>query len=427
MTTFEPKLTGQKAEQCDVLVIGGGPGGSAAAIRLVQAGLKVVVVEKERHPRFHVGESLLPFSLPMLEELGVLDRVREIGVFKPGAEFISPDGQKNTVFNFDRALLGGPGHAYQVRRETFDHLLFKRAGEVGAVTLEETTATVISCDDSGAVVATHGPGEAQNLYHADFLVDASGRSTVIARMQNEKKPDPRNTSAAIFGHFRDVPRCDGARGGNIRIYLNDKGWMWQIPISDEITSLGMVAPGDEMAARGNSIEAFFRERTSRNPEFAKLIEHATPVDRLHATGNFSYRSGRASGPGHIKVGDAYGFIDPIFSTGVHLALISAFRAADVVVKSRKNPTARARLLEAYDRGILRQHTYVSWFIYSIEDPAFRHMLLNPKDVLGIERAVISLLAGDFRPDFRLRARMWLFKLIRRVIATRTGAKGHDDA
>ena len=415
MSALELNLSGQKAETCDVVVIGGGPGGSAIATLLVEAGLDVVIVEKDKHPRFHIGESLLPHSLPILERLGVLDRVKEIGVFKSGAEFVSADGQKNTVFNFDRALLGGPGHAYQVPRNKFDHLLFQRAIEVGAVALEETAATVISCDDTAAVVATHGPDDEQRLFKASFLVDASGRSTVTAKMNDEKKPDPRNTSAAMFGHFRGVPRLEGPRGGNIRIYLNRPGWMWQIPLPDDITSLGMVAPGAEMAQRSGGIEEFFRERAGRNPEFARLLENAELIDRVHATGNFSYRADHAFGPGHIKVGDAYGFIDPIFSTGVHLALGSAVSAADVILRSRKNPSGRSRYLSGYEREIRKKLNFVSWFIYSIQDPSFRHMLLNPKDYFGMERAVISLLAGDFRPDPRLRSRTWLFKQMRRLV------------
>lgn len=427
MTAHDPDLIGQKAETCDVLVIGGGPGGSAVATFLAQAGLNVVIVEKDRHPRFHIGESLLPHSLPMLERLGVLDRVKAIGTFKPGAEFISEKGTRNTVFNFDRALLDGPGHAYQVPRAQFDQMLFERAKEVGVMALEETTATVLSCDDTAAVIATHGPDDQQRLFTANFLVDASGRSTVMAKLKDEKTPDPRNTSAAIFGHFRNVPRLEGARGGNIRIFLNQPGWMWQIPLPNGITSLGLVAPGDEMAQRGGTIEDFFRERAGRNPEFAKLLDNAEAIDRLRATGNFSYRAGNAYGPGHIKVGDAYGFIDPIFSTGVHLALQSAQEAADVIAASHAKPSARARLLRDYERRIQKKLSFVSWFIYSIRDPDFRHMLLTPKDWFGMERAIISLLAGDFRPDIRIRARVWLFKLMRRLVRLEHRTKEYENA
>ena len=217
-------FNGQGAEVCDALVLGGGPGGSAAAIFLAKAGLKVVLVEKDRHPRFHIGESLLPHSLTILERLGVLDEVKAIGTYKPAAEFIAEDGDKTVVFNFDRALFDGPGHAYQVERAKFDHLLFKRAAAVGARAMEETTATVLACSDDEALIATDSASGEQCLFRAGILIDSSGRSTTMAKLRGEKHPDPRNTSAAIFGHFRGVPRLDGERGGNIRIYLNEPGW-----------------------------------------------------------------------------------------------------------------------------------------------------------------------------------------------------------
>ncbi|MDH3738664.1 MAG: tryptophan 7-halogenase, partial [Alphaproteobacteria bacterium] len=254
MTSPDPGSGSATIKTYDVIVIGGGPGGAAVAILLAEAGLKVVIIEKERHPRFHIGESLLPHSLPMLKRLGVLDRVHEIGVFKPGAEFISEDGSKNNVFNFDRALTEGPDHAYQVRRDDFDKILFDRAREAGATTLEETTATIQSCDDSAATVAARMVDGSDYLFHADFLVDASGRSTITAKWREEIHADRKNNSAAIFGHFRDIPRAEGPRGGNIRIYLTNPGWMWQIPLPDGVTSVGLVVPGELIATRDRSVE-----------------------------------------------------------------------------------------------------------------------------------------------------------------------------
>ncbi|MEL6476501.1 MAG: NAD(P)/FAD-dependent oxidoreductase [Pseudomonadota bacterium] len=417
MTQHKPLTTGQKAEICDIFVLGGGPGGSAVATLLAEAGLTVVIAEKEQHPRFHVGESLLPHSMPILKRLGVFDRVRGIGVEKPGAEFISEDGRVNTVFKFARALTPGPETAFQVRRQDFDAILFRRAGEAGAETMEETTAKVISCNDAGAVIETEGPA-GKRLFQAGLLVDASGRSTLMAKARQEKAPDPRNTSAAIFGHFRNVPRHEGPRGGNIRIHLTDPGWMWQIPLQDGITSIGLVAPGAHMAGRKVGIEEFFRAHAARHPDIAGLLEQAEPVGQMHATGNFSYRAASAHGPGHIKVGDAYGFIDPVFSTGVHLALNSACEAAAAILETRGNIARRASRFAAYDRHIRRRIDYVSWFIYRIHDPAFREMMLHPKDIMGIERAVISLLAGDFRRDLRIQSRVWLFKALRHLVEFR---------
>lgn len=412
-TVVEPAAS----RRCDVLVIGGGPAGAAAATHLARRGLDVVIVEKERHPRFHIGESLLPQSLPLLEELGALDGVREIGVPKAAAEFVSEDGSREAVFEFRRALLGGPPGAFQVRRSEFDKLLFDNAVAAGATPLEETTATVLELGEEGALVRTGDAAGRATDWRAGFLVDASGRSTVTSKLLRQKCPDPRNTSAAIFGHFTGVPRLPGERGGNIRIHLTKPGWMWQIPLRDGVTSIGLVAPGDYLQQRGAGIEEFFAAHCARHPGVSAVLGDARRVGALHSTGNFSYRATAASGPGHIKVGDAYGFIDPIFSTGVHLALTSAKDAARAVAAILENPARRAGALAAYDRGIERRMSFVSWFIYRIHDPTFRRLMLNPRDVLGVEKSVISLLAGDFRRDPRLRARIALFKLIHYTLRT----------
>jgi flavin-dependent dehydrogenase len=417
-----PAAAPDATRNCDVLVIGGGPGGAATATLLARRGLDVVIVEKDAHPRFHIGESLLPHSLPILDELGALGRVREIGVAKAGAEFISEDGKTEAIFAFRRALLDGPSHAFQVLRSEFDKILFDQAAASGAVALENTTATVRSLDDHGAVVRTRN-GDGQVIdWQARFLVDASGRSTVTARMLAQKHPDPRNASAAIFGHFRGVPRAAGERGGNIRIYLTDPGWMWQIPLRDDITSIGLVARPDYLLQRSGGIEALFAAHCGRHPHIARLLADAAREGPLRSTGNFSYRATQAAGAGHIKVGDAFGFIDPIFSTGVHLALSSAREAADAVGAILARPRTRAARLAAYHRRIERRLSYVSWLIYQIHDPAFRHLMVNPRNVLGIEQALISLLAGDFRRDPRIRMRVALFKLIHYMVRPSTPAR-----
>ncbi|MDT8345709.1 MAG: NAD(P)/FAD-dependent oxidoreductase, partial [Thermohalobaculum sp.] len=405
------------------MVIGGGPGGAATAAFLAMRGHHVVLVEKERHPRFHIGESLLPRTLPMLDELGVHDAVRAIGVHKPGAEFISEDGRHEAVFDFGRALLGGPDHAYQVRRSDFDQILFDRAAALGAEARQDTAAQILALGPEGAQVRTEGPDGEVIAWQTPVLVDASGRSTLVSNMLSEKRPDPHNTSAAIFGHFRGVPRRADARGGNIRIHLTRPGWMWQIPLRDEVTSIGFVAPGDHLRRRDCGIEAFFAAHCARHPHVAAMLDGAERIGPLHATGNFSYRATAASGPSHIKVGDAYGFIDPIFSTGVHLALTSAREAAAAIGDSLARPATRAARLAQYHRDIERRLSFVSWFIYQIHDPVFRGMMVHPRNVLGVEQAMISLLSGDFRPDPRIRTRIALFRLLRYIVA----ATGRHDA
>jgi flavin-dependent dehydrogenase len=401
-----------RRQKCDVLVVGGGPGGSATAVFLARQGLDTVLVERDAHPRFHIGESLLPQSLPILDELGVLERVRETGVYKPGAEFISEDGATEVIFWFRRALLKGPGHAFQVLRSQFDEILFRHATQQGVTTMENTAATVRELREDGALVRTTGHGGEVIDWETRFLVDASGRSTVTSKMLAQKRPDPRNTSAAIFEHYHGIPRLEGERAGNVRIYLTNPGWMWQIPLPDGVTSVGIVAPGEYMRAREGGIGAFFNAHVARHPHIAAMLAQATPAGLLQATGNFSYRATEAAGPSHIKVGDAYGFLDPVFSTGVHLALTSAREAAAAVRDCLVRPSRRAARLAAYDRAIRNRITFVSWFVYMIHDPAFRHMMLHPQNVLGMEMAVISMLAGNFEPNLRLRSRIALFKLLR---------------
>lgn len=412
----QPQRGVTASRRCDVMVIGGGPGGAATAAFLAAKGHEVVLIEKDRHPRFHIGESLLPRSLPLLDELGVHDEVRRIGVLKPGAEFISEDGSREAIFEFRRALRDGPAHAYQVRRSEFDQIIFDRAVALGVEVQQEATARVVSLDDDGASVRTEGADGEKIDWETGFLVDASGRSTLVSKMLSEKLPDPRNTSAAIFGHFRGVPRRDDERGGNIRIYLTRPGWMWQIPLRDDVTSVGFVAPGEHLQTRDGSIEAFFDAHCARHPHIAEMLASAERLGPLHATGNFSYRATAAAGARHVKVGDAYGFIDPIFSTGVHLALTSAREASIAIADILAQPSTRARRLAQYHDEIERRLKFVSWFIYQIHDPSFRKMMVNPKNILGVERAMISLLAGDFRPDFQIRWRIALFRLFRYMVA-----------
>lgn len=409
-------------ERCDVIVIGGGPGGSATAKFLADANIDVVLIERERHPRFHVGESLLPHSLPILEELGALERVKEIGVFKPGAEFISQDGERHAVFDFGRALTPGPDHAYQVPRAKFDEILFDCARNAGVRAFDEMTAVIDSCDESGVVVTGRLKDGTTRRFKADFLVDASGRSTLSARMRGEERPDRHTSSAAIFGHFTGVERLSGPTGGNIRIHLSDPGWIWQIPLPNDVTSIGLVVPGEDLAQREGSVDEFYHSRMSRNPAMTQAMRNARPIGALSTTGNFSYRATSSYAPGLIRVGDAYGFIDPIFSSGIHLALEGSRDAATAVISIRQKPKQRARILASYDSRIRRRIGRISWFIYSIQNPAFREMLLNPKDFFGVERAVISLLAGDLRPDIRLKSRLLLFKVLRKVVEMNNSEK-----
>ncbi|HUH84709.1 MAG TPA: FAD-dependent monooxygenase, partial [Stellaceae bacterium] len=196
-----------EAAACDVLVVGGGPGGSTIAAVLAERGRDVVVVEKAEHPRFHIGESLLPANIPLFEKLGIAEEVRKIGQWKPGAEFVSDAYDKANVFFFATASHLVAKHSYQVRRATFDHLLFEHAQRRGAKTVENTRVSGIDfAAGERPVVSAVGPGGETMTWRPRFVVDASGRDTLIASQLGLKTANKRNNSAAIFGHFEGVPR-----------------------------------------------------------------------------------------------------------------------------------------------------------------------------------------------------------------------------
>jgi flavin-dependent dehydrogenase len=225
----------------DVLVVGGGPSGSTIAALLAERGEQVVLVEKDRHPRFHIGESLLPFNLPLFEKLGVQQEIARIGMPKYGAEFVSMFHNMASGFEFANAWDKGYPYAYQVRRSEFDHILLKNAAAKGATVIEECRITEVEFPPEGGAVASGRDADgATRRWRAKFLVDASGRDTLLANRFEIKHRNPRHASAAIFGHFTGARRASGRAEGNIVLFWFDHGWYWFIPLADGATSVGAV-------------------------------------------------------------------------------------------------------------------------------------------------------------------------------------------
>lgn len=408
----------ERARPYDVIVVGGGPAGSTTSALLAEKGWKVALFEKERHPRFHIGESLLPQNNPLFARLGVLDEVRAIGIVKAGAEFHSREHGKSTTFYFEQALDRSEPTAFQVHRAELDQILIRNAARKGVAVFEETRAVAVDFAavggaESGAsrvAVRTAGPaGEAE--WRARFLVDASGRDTMLASRFGIKEPNHRHASAAIYGHYENASRSIGHDAGNIAIYWFDHGWFWFIPLRNGITSVGAVCRPGYLKTRRGSLDEFLAETIALAPALAARLAQARRIAPATATGNYSYQATRAHGQDHLMVGDAFAFVDPVFSSGVYLAMVGAFAAADAVDTSLRAPADARRVARAYERRVRRGIGTFSWFIYRMTSPAMRDLLMYPRNALRVVDGVISFLAGDIYRTNGVRWRIRLFQLI----------------
>lgn len=407
--------------ECDVLVAGGGPAGSTAATLLQRAGHRVLLLEKDRHPRFHIGESLLPANLPILEELGVLEKVRALGVLKLGADIPSGDGHR--TFYFRRALGATPAHAFQVRREEFDRMLFEHAREAGVDAREGVRVERVEARGIGEVLALAKDARGDVLsVRAKYFVDASGRDTLLAKQWKLKRKNGVHQSAAIFAHFVGVELRPGEDAGNISIYRFEYGWCWFIPLRDGVVSVGCVCWPEYLKQRRSENEAFLMATLARIAPAAARMHAARRVSEVHVTGNYSYAATRMAGPGWIMIGDAYAFVDPIFSSGVYLAMHGARHAAELIRRALAEPARESVLQAAFARRIDKGLRVFSWFIYRFNSPAMRQLFADPRNDFRIEDAVISMLAGDVfdsKPVLRrLRAFQFIYSMTALVGARR---------
>ncbi len=402
--------------RCEVFVIGCGPAGSTIGALLAQRGRDVAVVDKERHPRFHIGESLLPLNMPILERLGVWDELVEIGIRKNAAEFESHAAGKTVAFEFSTAFDKRWPHAFQVRRSEFDHMLLRNCAAKGARVYEEARVTAVDFgnlarDEDTVVHVQLGDGSKQQ-WRTRFLVDASGRDTFLAERFSIKRRNRKHASAAIFGHFRNARRNPGSAEGNITIVWFEHGWFWFIPLKDGTTSVGAVCWPAYLKSRKTDPSTFLMQTIAMAPEIADRLKDAELTAPVTATGNYSYTATRMSGPGYLMVGDAWAFIDPVFSSGVYLAMNSATLGADVVDAVLRDPARAPACYREFERTIRRGVGAFSWIIYRMTSPVIRKLFMAPRDFLGVQSAVVSLLAGDvFRGGGPVRPRLYLFRVI----------------
>ncbi|MCW5657519.1 MAG: tryptophan 7-halogenase [Burkholderiaceae bacterium] len=399
-------------ESCDVLVVGGGPAGSTAAALLARRGRKVVLLEKGQHPRFHIGESLLPANVRLFDELGLRSELERIGIRKWGIEFVSPQHAHSSFLEFADAWDKSMPYAWQVRRSVLDEILFRHAASCGAQAIEGCRVTQVELDADGASAQAVMKDGTPRHWRARYLMDASGRDTLLAGKFGTKRKNEAHGSAAIFGHFHNARRLQGKLEGNISIFWFEHGWFWFIPLADGSTSVGAVCWPYYLKSRDKPLREFFNDTIALAPALQERLRDATLIDdTVYATGNYSYASTHACGQRHALLGDAFAFIDPVFSSGVYFAMRSAFGAVELATTELDQPARAPAARAAYAKLVQKGPKEFSWFIYRMTNPTMRGLFMYPKNPLRVKEALLTVLAGDVHRESSMWRSLFAFKVI----------------
>lgn len=400
-----------RAWDYEVVVIGGGPAGSASAAHLARKGHKVLLVEREVFPRFHIGESQLPWSNEILRILGVEEAIQAVGFTRKwGASFTSNDGGADQYADFSRAVETPTPQTWQVPRAEFDHVLLQHAEKSGAEVLQGARMLDAIFDKDGVTVSYVDPKGLPRSARTRMVVDASGRAGFLAKRFGTRDVDPLLRNVAVHAQFEHVPRKEGRRAGDIQMVTRpDRGWFWFIPISPTIMSVGAVIP---KAVHDASVQATPEQTLERyvaeTPAAAALMRDAKRVSPGRYDADYSYLHSQHAGDRWVLVGDSGGFLDPIFSTGVLLALQSAVEAGDIISEGLKTGDLGRHRFASFEKSSRDRYHHFRRFAVGFYDPAFRDLFFTRSERLGIYDAVLSVLAGNWRPTWKTKLRVRLF-------------------
>jgi len=397
----------------DAAVIGGGPGGSSAATALARRGRKVVLLERERFPRFHIGESQLPWSNELFRALGAVETIRAAGfVEKWGATFQTPAGGAEQYADFEAAVETPTPQTFQVLRQTFDDVLLRHSARCGVTVLEGHRLLDAAFDPDGVTLRFADADGVERRARVGAVVDASGRAGVIVKRFGRHVFDPLLQNIAVHAQYEGIPRAEGRRAGDIRMFTRpDMGWLWMIPLSETVMSVGAVVPRTVHRRESKTTaEESLAHYLANTPAAGPLLARARRVSPARFDADYSYLATRMAGDRWVAVGDAAAFLDPIFSTGVLLAMQGGLEAAEAIDAGLRVGDLSSRAFAGYEHIVRRRYHHFRRFAVGFYDPAFRDLwFARPaRRMVGVYRAIVSVLAGNWRPSPLTRVRIEVF-------------------